>query len=287
MYLSEKACAERGFHSAQILLTADDVQNRERHLNVRSCLDALLASAVLPVVNENDSVSVDEIRFGDNDVLAALVATLARAELTILLTNVDGLREHRDGGLGRRYSVVESIDDETRAMAMGTRDPDFSVGGMRTKLAAAETVTRAGEHMWIADGTDFAVLQRIFDGNDEGTLFPARKPTRMRGQQRYLAFFSEPRGTITVDEGAARAVREHGRSLLPSGIVGVQGEFHRGDTIDIAAPEGPAFARGIANYSAADTSAIKGRKTSEIGAILGVECYDAAVHRNYMVLIER
>lgn len=287
MYLYEKACVERGFHCAQMLLIADDVQDRVRHLNIRSCLDALLANHVLPIVNENDSVSVDEIRFGDNDLLAALVATMAKAELTILLTNVDGLREHVDGRLGRRYSVVEAMDDTTRAMAKDTEDAQFSVGGMQTKLRAADTVTQAGEHLWIADGRDFTALSRIMAGDDVGTLFTARKSARMRGQKRYLAFFSEPAGEIMIDAGAVRAVQQQGRSLLPSGILGVSGDFNRGDTVNIRGPEGGTIAKGISNYSAAEVALIRGRKTAEISGILGYCGYDAVVHRNYMALVER
>lgn len=287
MYLYEKACVEHGFHCAQMLLSADDVQNRERHLNIRSCLDALLATGVLPVINENDSVSVDEIRFGDNDTLAALVATMARAEMTILLTSVDGLREHVDGALGRRFSVIEEVDAQTRGMARDTADSKFSVGGMRTKLMAADTVTQAGENLWIADGLDFGVLRRIFDGEDVGTLFCARNPSRMRGQKRYLAFFSDPNGEIIVDDGAAKALRQDGRSLLPSGITGVSGQFRKGDTVLIVTADGTPAARGISNYDAADVEAIKGRKTTEISGILGGAGYDAVVHRNYLALVER
>lgn len=288
MYLYEKACVEHGFHCAQMLLTADDVQNRERHLNIRSCLDALLSNGVLPVINENDSVSVDEIRFGDNDVLAALVGTIAKADLTILLTNVDGLKEHADGQLGRRYSVVESLDQQTRSMAKDTPDTTFSVGGMATKLKAAETVTLAGEHMWIADGRDFSVLRGILGGGDIGTLFPALTDDRMRGQKRYLAFFSEPAGDIIVDAGAEQALKGGGRSLLPSGISRVEGDFHRGDAVQIKSMENDrVIAKGLSNYDAEDIRAIQGRNTSEISDILGREGCDPVVHRNYMVLVKR
>ncbi len=284
MYLYEKACAEHGFHCAQMLLTAADVQNRERHLNIRSCLDALFANGVLPVINENDSVSIDEIRFGDNDCLASLVATMARAELTILLTSIDGLRENLDGQLGRRYSVVAGIDDTTRGMAKDTEDRLFSVGGMKTKLLAADTVTKAGEHLWIADGRDFAVLRAIFAAQDVGTLFLARKNSRMRGPQRYLAFFSKPAGELTVDEGAARAIREQGRSLLPSGIVAVAGSFRRGDTVRIVAADGNEIARGVSHFEADEVRRIRGQRTDQIRALLGYEGADAVVHRNDMVV---
>ena len=287
MYLYETACVEHGFHCAQMLLTADDVQNHERHLNIRSCLDTLLANGVLPVINENYSVSVDEIRFGDNDMLAALVGTIAKADLTILLTNVNGLREHVNGQLGRRYSVVESLDQQTRSMAKGTADSTFSVGGMATKLKAAETVTRAGEHMWIADGRDFSILRGILDGCDIGTVFPALTTEPMRGQKRYLAFFSEPACAIIVDTGAEHALRKLGRSLLPSGILRVDADFHRGDTVQIKSMENDrVIAKGVTNYDAEEVQAIQGRNTADITDILGREGCDPVVHRNYMVLVE-
>ena len=287
MYLYETAAEQFGFHSAQILLTAADVQDRERHLNVTSCLDALLGNGVLPVINENDSVSVEEIKFGDNDMLAALVAVMVRADLTILLTSVDGLHEHIDidGKLGRRISVVNRITRDIRGMARDTTDRNYSVGGMATKLQAAESVVKAGENLWIADGADFGILDRILAGDDVGTLFTAAKPTRMRGHQRYLAFFSEHAGDITVDEGAARALVDKGRSLLPIGITGVTGAFRRGDTVRICTPAGSEIGRGVSNYDADEVRKIKGRKTTEIHDILGYDGYDTVIHRSYMVLV--
>lgn len=284
MYLYETACEQFGFHSAQILLTAEDVQNRERHLNVTSCLDALLSNGVLPVINENDSVSVDEIKFGDNDRLAALVAVMARADLTIMLTSVDGLHEIRNHQLDRRISVVNRITQRVRNLAGDTADRKYSTGGMATKIEAAESVVKAGENVWIANGTDFTVLPRILAGEDLGTLFTATNPTRMRGRQRYLAFFSDYKGDITVDQGAAQALTRRGRSLLPSGITGLAGSFRRGDTVRIRDPQGNEIARGVTNYDADEVRQIYGCQTHEISKILHYEAYDTVVHRNYMVL---
>ncbi|NLF17367.1 MAG: glutamate 5-kinase [Lentisphaerae bacterium] len=287
MYHYETACVARGFHCAQLLLTADDVQNRERHLNVTSCLDALLGQHVLPIINENDSVSVAEIRLGDNDTLAAMVATMLRADLTILLTTVDGMhRRLPDGTLGERLSVVHHIDDELRQMAGGTDGNRFSVGGMATKLRAAEVVMRAGESLIIADGRDFGVLAQIAAGADIGTLFCGRGDTRrMPSHKRFLAFFSEPAGEVVVDAGAEEAVCRKGRSLLPGGVTDQAGAFGRGDTVRIVNAQGLELGRGISNYRCDEVARIKGRKSADIRRILGVDaCFDEVIHRDYLVL---
>jgi len=285
MSLYEKACVEHGFHCGQLLLTAEDVKSRSRHLNVVCCLDALLGKGILPIINENDSVSVEEIKFGDNDVLAALVASMIRADLTVLLTTVDGMREVRgDEGLGRRISVVPSLCGTLKAMATGTDGNVFSVGGMATKVEAAGLVARAGEPVWIADGRDFAVLNDIADGRDVGTLFLPAQSTRMRAHKRYLAFFSGDKGTLVVDGGAERALVNDGRSLLPRGIVDVVGSFKRGDTVRIVGEAGAEIARGVTNYASTDAKRIMGHHTSEIRDLLGHDAYDSVVHRDHLVL---
>lgn len=288
MYLYEHACARHGFHCGQLLLSADDLlRSRERHLNVANCVGELLRNGVLPVVNENDSVSVDEIRFGDNDTLAALVATMLRADLTILLTTVDGMYLPAENGDRPRLSVVREVGEETFAMAKGTDGNPFSVGGMTTKIRAAEIVTKAGEPLWIADGTDFSTLHRVLDGEDTGTLFTPRRNARMQGNKRFLAFFSDPAGSILVDAGAVRAVGQQGRSLLPGGIVGREGVFRRGDTVRILGPEGRELARGTTNYSSDEIDRIRGVKTSEISSLLGEDAsFDEVIHRDYLVVTQ-
>lgn len=286
MYLYETASVGYGFHSAQLLLTAADVQDRGRHLNVTNCLEALLASGVLPVINENDSVSVDEIRVGDNDVLAALVASMMRADLTILLTTVDGMRERTEGELGRRMSVVHTLDETVRTMAAGTDGNRFSSGGMETKVTAADIVTRAGEALVVADGRDFGILHAILAGNDTGTLFPAAQQTPMQAKRRYLAFFSRHRGEVEIDDGAVRALCERGRSLLPKGVVRVGGEFLRGDTIRIVDRSRAELARGTSNYDAAEMERIRGRRSDEILRVLGYAGDHTVVHRNNLVLTQ-
>ncbi len=284
MYLYETAALAHGFHCAQLLLTASDVKDRSRHLNVVNCIEALLAAGVLPVVNENDSVSVDEIRFGDNDTLAAMVANMTRADLTVLLTTIEGMCERDADNWGCRISVIPAITAELRAMARGTDGNRFSTGGMQSKLKAVEIVTRAGEPLIIADGRDFACLDEIFSGRDVGTLFLPTAAQRMQARKRYLAFFSRERGEVIVDRGAVEALRGRGRSLLPSGIVDVRGTFEPGDTVRIVNEAGEEIARGETNYSSDEVKAIKGQKSEAVRDILGYEGYDAVVHRNYMVI---
>jgi len=286
MYLYETACDRHGFHCAQLLLTAADVHDRERHLNVSNCLSELLASGVLPVINENDSVSVEEIKFGDNDTLAALVATMARADLTILLTTIDGMREPAATGFGARLSVVTGVTPKLKAMAGGTDGNELSTGGMITKVRAAELVTRAGEPLWIADGRDFAILASILNGADVGTLFVPVKRARMSGSKRYLAFFSRPAGEVVVDAGAERALCEAGKSLLPSGIQAVRGTFRRGATVRVMGPGGNEIARGVTNYDAAEVERIMGRRSDEVASLIGGDAYQEVIHRDHLVLMK-
>ncbi|MFA6568095.1 MAG: glutamate 5-kinase [Victivallales bacterium] len=284
MSLYEAECRKFGFHAAQLLLTAADIQNRERHLNVLNCIYSLWNENILPIVNENDSVSVDELKFGDNDRLAALIATMTRSGLTVLLTMVDGLHSLKDGKLDKRISVVSNLSDEIRKMATGTDDSSFSVGGMSSKLSAAETVTKSGEYLWIADGKDPEILVKIINAKDVGTLFLPASEKQMDSKKRWLSFFSKPSGIIIVDDGAAKALSKKGGSLLPSGITGTDGNFNRGDTVAICDRAGATIAKGLSNYSDREIGKILGRKSSEASAILGYDGDEEIVHRNNMVL---
>ncbi len=287
MALYESAARNHGFHCGQVLLCADDVRDRERHLNTAFCLDALLAENVLPIINENDSVSVDEIKFGDNDRLAALVALLARADLTLLLTSVDGLREHDGKVMGDRISLVSGFDARIRAMARDTEDRNSSTGGMTSKLKAAESLAQAGEPTWIADGRDFSVLRRIFDGEDVGTLVWPTGNGRMSSRKRYLAFFSDPTGSVVVDEGAARALTAcPGASLLARGVVDCSGSFERGDTVVVVDRVGRELARGVTNYAAGQLRRVKGLHSREINRLIEGGGYDCVIHRNYLVVTD-
>ncbi len=285
MSLYESACVTQGFHCAQILLSLDDVKFRRRHLNTRNCINALLSFGILPIINENDTVSVDEIRFGDNDRLAALVGTMIRADMTILLTTVNGLRNRDGNHLTDRIPLVTEIDDEVRALGGDTDDTHNSVGGMRSKLDAAEMVMAAGESLWIANGENFAVLHQILDGEDVGTLFVPSSP-QLSGSKRFLAFFADPCGSITIDKGAVKALRNRGKSLLPSGIVKVEGVFDKGDTVQVVDESGHPVAIGSCNYTSVDLDRIKGLRSDAIREVLHEhDAYDEAIHRNNMSVI--
>ena len=286
MGLYERECAARGFHCGQLLLTAEDVKHRRRHLNLSHCLETMLRTGVLPVINENDSITVKEIRFGENDGLAALVGILARAPLTVLLTSIDGMCQLLpDGSFGDRISVVPEVSPEILAMAGGTDGNQLSTGGMISKLRAAERCQTVGESLWIADGRDFSHLRRVFAGEDVGTLFPG-SAEKMSAHKRWLAFFPEVAGTVIVDDGAFRAVNEQGRSLLPGGIRSLRGEFSKGDVVEISGPDGRVFARGIANYSRGELDRIRGARSAEIPALLGAQdYYEEAIHRDNLVLL--
>jgi glutamate 5-kinase len=206
--------------------------------------------------------------------------------LTVLLTTVDGLRRTVDGRFAERIPLVEALTDEMRNMAGGTDGNVFSTGGMTSKLRAADVCMTAGESLWIADGTDFGVLHQILAAEDVGTLF-VPGATRLSGSKRWLAFFTEPAGRVTIDSGAARALRRAGRSLLPSGVVAADGAFGKGDTVQILAPDGSQVGMGISNYTAAEVKLIKGRRSHEIAGVLGKQAYDEVIHRDNLVLLDR
>lgn len=286
MTLYENACTQFGFHCSQLLVTAADLHDRERHLTVAQCLDALLDNGILPVINENDSVCVDEIKVGDNDTLAALVASLCRADLTILLTTINGMKERdiNTGELKERISVVHELKSDIFAMAQGTDGNAYSVGGMITKLRAAAMTTCCGEPLWIAEGFDFSNLRRIFHGEDIGTLFVPATHNRLHARQRFIAFFANPEGELIIDEGAEEALCHKGKSLLPSGIIGMRGVFSPGATVKICNIHKKELARGTVNFSTSDLSKICGVSTDRLEACLGYKpAANEAVHRNALV----
>jgi glutamate 5-kinase len=218
-----------------------------------------------------------------------MVSSLVRADLTILLTTIDGMRERDEetGELGARLSVVHELDPELLAMAQGTDGNRFSVGGMITKLRAAEMVTRSGEALLIADGYDFKVLRSIFAGDDVGSLFLPSRKVRMHARQRFLAFFAQPRGDLIVDKGAAKAVLDSGKSLLPGGILGLRGVFERGDAVRILDVEREEIGRGFVNFGNMELSLICGAQTGDLAKLLG-HAPDAveAVHRDNLVVFK-
>ncbi len=284
MTLYERECRKHGFHAAQLLLSGDDLRDRERHLNVLNCIHSLWNRDVLPVINENDSVSVDELKLGDNDTLAALVSVMTRSPLAVVLTTVDGFHRSENGLLRDRIPVVGTAPEDLLENAVETAD-EYTIGGIYTKLKAARIVVSAGESFWIADGRDPDILSKIYRGEDVGTLFLPRDKQLMPSRKRWLSFFSDISGSIVVDAGAEKALLKYGRSLLPSGISKVNGSFKRGDTIEIFGPgRHEPIAKGLANYSSGEIRRIAGVKSSEIPSVLGYSADDEVVHRNNMVL---
>jgi len=235
---------------AQVLLTHDDLADHARHLNARNTLLTLLQRGIVPVINENDAVSVTELKFGDNDRLSALVASLLPADLLVILTTADGLVQDFGRPEARVLPLVERIDDTIAAMASGTTSAT-AVGGMTTKIQAARIATRSGLPLVIASGRRFDGLRRILDGAEEGTLFlPA--PGRLPARKRWIAFFDHPRGTLTVDAGAREALVRNGRSLLAPGVVRVAGTFAAGDVVRITGPDDREFARGLVRAASSE-----------------------------------
>ena len=262
--------AKHGLRVAQVLLTHEDLQHHERHLNARNTLVTLLARGVVPVINENDAVSFTEIKFGDNDKLSALVASLLPADLLVILTTVDGVIENFGKSDPRTIPLVESIDAAIEGLAGGT-DSATAIGGMKSKIEAAKIVVRSGIPLIIASGKKKRVLARVLAGEAEGTLF-VPQPTRLQGRKRWIAFFHHPKGALFVDDGAKQALREAGKSLLPPGLSRCEGEFAAGDVVRICDLDGTEFARGIAKFGAEE---VRGRKLARV----------ELVHRDDLVIL--
>ncbi len=255
---------------AQVLLTHEDLEHHERHLNARNTLVTLLRHKVVPVINENDTISFTEIKFGDNDTLSALVAALLPADLLVILTTVDGVIENFSKANPRTIPLVERIDGALEKLAGGTAS-ETSVGGMASKIQAAKIAVRSGIPMVIASGRKKNVLARVLAGEEEGTLF-VPQATRLKGRKRWIAFFHHPQGALFVDEGAKKALRERGKSLLPPGVARCEGEFAAGEVVRICDANGTEFARGIAKFSAEE---VRGRKLARV----------ELVHRDDLVIL--
>lgn len=278
-------CLDRhGTNTAQILLTAGDFDSRPRYLNVRNTILTLFEWDVLPIINENDTVSVAEIKFGDNDHLAAMVTNLLQAPLLILLTVVDGLYagDPRDPAAPKLDTVPE-IDAAVMNLA-GSGASSLGTGGMRSKLRAARLATAAGESVIMANGTNPGVLDAIFAAEPVGTLFLPHGGS-VPAWKRWLGYTARPKGRLLVDAGALGAVKDKGRSLLPIGVVQIQGHFNKGDVVALCDREGHEFARGLTNYAAGDAQRIVGLRTEQIGDVLGAVPYEEIVHRDNLVVI--
>jgi glutamate 5-kinase len=284
----ERAFRGRGRHAAQVLLVADDLQDRSRYLNIRNTLRALLDYGAIPVINENDTVSVEELRtsFGDNDRLAALVATLLGAPLLLLLSDVDGLYDRHPGEPGAAIlRHVPRIDAGVEGLARD-RLGGLSKGGMASKIAAARIVTEAGGNCIIASGRNDHVLDEVRRGDPVGTLFTSRAAA-VPAWKRWLGWSADPRGSLVVDAGAREAVVDGGRSLLAAGIVAVEGSFASGDVVALTTGNGRPFARGLVNYPADELRRIVGLKTDRIAAVLGSVPYEEVIHRDNLAIVSR
>ena len=287
MEIYERECAKYGIKTAQLLLTASDLRSRQRYVNVMNCINALWENDVLPIVNENDSVSVDELKFGDNDILSAMLGSLTGSQLTVILTTESGLRERdAEGKLADRISVVEKLSDSIRNMAQGTDNAEFSIGGMSSKLRAANLLMNAGSYLWIADGRETGVLQNIAEAKDIGTLFIPR-PHKIHSRKLWIGFFAKCTGRLLVDEGAANAVIGKGKSLLPSGVKNIEGRFKRGDTVEIVRfdRQDEVIARGLVNFDSDECNKIVLHNSGEISEILRRDADDEMVHRDNLVLL--
>ncbi len=282
----ESGFSKFGLHTAQILLSHDDLSDRKRYLNARSTLRTLVALDVVPVVNENDTVAVEEIRFGDNDTLAALVANLVEAELLVILTDQDGMydkdpRANADATLIRE---ARAADPELERMAAGGGVGQWGRGGMLTKVRAAARAARSGTATLIAAGRQAGVLQAIHRGEEVGTLIqPAQEPLVARKQ--WLAGQLQVRGQLVIDAGAAKVLRESGRSLLPVGVVEVRGSFARGEVVACLDGEGREIARGLVNYSAEEARRLARQPSERIREILGYVDEPELIHRDNLVVM--
>ncbi len=277
MRVLHDAFAVHNIKVAQVLLTRDDFENRTRYLNIRNTLGALCDYGALAIINENDAVAVDEIRFGDNDIISALVANMLRADLLVLLSVVDGVLKD-----GQVVELIPAVTEQTLSLASGARSK-LGSGGMSSKLAAGRLVTRAGAPAAIANARVQNVLVRLLEGQKLGTVFmPAR--SKMSSRRRWISQAARPSGKILIDEGAAKALAQQGKSLLPSGIVAIDGRFKKGATVTVIGPSGKEIARGLVNYSSEEIDKIKRLKSSQIAKVLGSKPYDEVIHRNNMAM---
>ncbi|HMO05498.1 MAG TPA: glutamate 5-kinase [Kiritimatiellia bacterium] len=277
---------KHGVTIGQILLTHDDLNHRTRHLNARNTMLNLLEHDIVPIVNENDVIAIDEIKFGDNDLLASLVAIMMEAHALVLLTTVDGFRLPHGPGRTKRASVLAGVDEATLAHAIG-KGSELSTGGMASKLKSAGMALSTGIPVVIANGRSDDVLCQVMTGKDTGTFIQPCSAEKggIPMRKRWIAFFHKPAGTLVVDDGAATALTAKGRSLLAAGIKAVQGDFGKGAAVNIATESGRVVARGLTGYNSTDVRTIMGRKTGDIAALLGTRDYDEVIHRDNLVVL--
>lgn len=286
MRIYSNAFGKHSVYVAQILLTMSDLTDRTRFINVRNTLSTLMDWNVVPIINENDTVSVDEIKFGDNDHLAAMIANIIQADVLINLTNTEGLFDRNPAGKQRAklIKLVHEITDEIESMATAEADP-LGMGGMRSKVIAAQKVTACGIPYIIARGKTKGILADVFAGKEKGTLFlPSPQPLTSR--EYWIAFTLKSRGKLFLDDGAKNAIVNQGKSLLPSGIIRVEGDFNVGDPVICIGTDGKAFAKGLVNFNSADIQKIQGLRTTKIEQVLGHKDYDEVIHRDNMAVVK-
>jgi glutamate 5-kinase len=281
----KEAFEARGRHVAQLLLTREDLSSRRRYLNAKHAISALLEAAVLPIVNENDTVAVDEIKLGDNDNLSAAVAALAEADVLVILSDVDGLHtaDPRLDDSAKPVPVIAAGDPLAERYA-GASAGRVGTGGMATKLEAARKAAAAGIATVIADGRADHAIARVLDSSAVAGTLVLPSADRLASRKHWIAFTLRPQGSLHLDAGAAAALRDRGRSLLPSGVRTVDGAFGAGDCVRCLAPDGSEVARGLVNYSAGELRRIQGAHTRDIDSILGYKICDEVIHRNDMVI---
>jgi len=283
IHLYDKHLRPHGFHAAQLLLTANDFKSRARYLNVRNTLLTLAEFPTVPIVNENDTVSTEEIKLGDNDRLAAMVANLIRADLLIVLSVVDGLLTgDPTDPASQRIPLVERFDEELMSL-VGASKSSRGTGGMRTKLEAVQTATAVGTNVMIANGKRPQILDEIFAGEDVGTLFLAEQEA-VPAWKRWIGYTLPPKGKLVLDDGARRAVEQQGKSLLAIGVTAVEGDFEKGEVVSLVDLRGEEFARGLTNYDSGTAGRVAGKRADEISALLGAMRYDEVIHRDNLVV---
>jgi glutamate 5-kinase len=284
MWAYEHSFADFNKKVAQVLLTRDDITNRLRYINAKNTMYTLMSYGVIPVINENDPVAVDEIKFGDNDILAALVVGLVEADMLIILSDVDGLYtkdpKYKDA---RLIDSVDEITPDIEGIA-GGRGSAISTGGMYSKLLAAKQANNYGIPAVIINGKKSGLLTRLFNGEKVGTYFKPKKE-RLSSKKGWIAYGLKSKGAIYLDEGAVKALTTQGKSLLPSGITKIDGNFDVGDAVSCVSKEGKKIAKGLTNYSSKDLKLIKGKRTSEIEGLLGYKYSDEAIHRDNLVVV--
>ncbi len=282
-----RALGRRGLRTGQVLLTHEDFADRRRYVNAKTTFEMLLASGIVPIVNENDTVATAEIRMGDNDQLAALVAHLVGADLLVLMTDSDGLftaDPHKDPG-AVRIPLLDRVDEAALGRAHGTREGSPGSGGMSSKLKAARLASSLGVPAVIIRGDIERRMEDVLAGKDVGTYVPPALGVRPSGRKLWIAAAGRPRGTLTIDEGAARVLREDGRSLLPAGITAVSGDFRPGDVVAILDPEGRVVARGVSGWPADEVTRAMGRRTADLGDLAERGLSPEVIHRDDLTLL--